>query len=316
MPGTLADLVQAQNSGYETGKGQAQPNGLGIFIKTMLAQQQKNLELSQEYGLKKGLVEEEAKARQKYPSPIEALVAQQLSGGMANAPATTEQEALNQIPKTDVPEDYNIKVETRSVRGIPQSIYRPEKKNVVSPAQQKELYTIRQTRMLLERNLEALQKNTEFQKFIGPGLVQRPGAFADISAQLGFAPKDFVTFKADVDKAFQKYRKEVTGVQAGYAELQWLAPDLPKTTDISNNFIAKTHSSIDQLKKAEEELINIWSQSGLAAGKLRENVNPNVSNQSNQSQQLDETTALAILEEAGGDVDTATRIAKERGYQL
>jgi hypothetical protein len=316
MPGTLADLVQAQNSGYDTGKQQAQPNALGLFIRTMLATQQKNRDLTQEYGLKKQNLEEEAKLKQKYPSPLEALISQQLGGGMPNAPATTEQAAIEQIPKTDTPEDYNIKVETRSVRGIPQSIYRPEKKNVVSAAQQKELYTIRQTRMLLERNLEQLQSNPEFMKFIGPGLVTRPGAFADIAAQFGGAPKNFVTFKADVDKAFQKYRKEVTGVQAGYAELQWLAPDLPKTTDTSANFIAKTNSSIEQLKKSEEELINLWSNSGLASGKLRENINSSYTKPQKQNVQLDEETALSILEEVGGDRNEAEKIARERGYQF
>jgi hypothetical protein len=64
MPTTqLADLVQAQNSGYETGKGQAQPNAIGLFIRTMLATKQKNLEMQQEYGLKKELIGEEQRAK-------------------------------------------------------------------------------------------------------------------------------------------------------------------------------------------------------------------------------------------------------------
>jgi hypothetical protein len=65
MPTNLADLVQAQNSGYDTGKQQAQPNALGLFIRTMLATQQKNREMTQEYGLKKELIGEEASAKAK-----------------------------------------------------------------------------------------------------------------------------------------------------------------------------------------------------------------------------------------------------------
>jgi len=63
MPNTLADFVQAQNTGYETGQKQASPNALGLFIRTMLATQQKNIEQDREYGMKVGLAKEEAKAK-------------------------------------------------------------------------------------------------------------------------------------------------------------------------------------------------------------------------------------------------------------
>jgi len=59
----LADFVTAQNTGYETGQKQASPNALGMFIRTMLATQQKNIEQDREYGMKVGLAKEEAKAK-------------------------------------------------------------------------------------------------------------------------------------------------------------------------------------------------------------------------------------------------------------
>ncbi len=320
----LADFSRASALGFEQGQQmQEGQNPLGTFVRSMLAdyKQKKAMESEygmktalnqQEYGMKKDLAVEEAKLRQQFPSPFEALMAKQMSGDMGNAPASTEEEAKAQIPSGENPEDYNLKVETRSLRGIPQSIYRPEKKPLVQPAQQKELNQIRQTRILLERNLDKLKNNPQFQKFIGPGIVQRPGAMADVIAQMGGAPKDFVTFKADVDKAFQKYRKEVTGVQAGYPELQWLAPDLPKTTDTSDNFISKTESSIEQLKQAEEQLYDTWNKAGFSTGKLREGTKGNLIQE--QSKQLDESTARSILQEAGGDRIKARELAKKRGY--
>ena len=46
MSNQLADFVQAKNTGYETGQKQASPNALGMFIRTMLEQKQKNMEMT------------------------------------------------------------------------------------------------------------------------------------------------------------------------------------------------------------------------------------------------------------------------------
>ena len=56
----------------------------------------------------------------------------------------------------------------------------------------------------LKKNVDFLENNPKIKEFIGPGLVQRPGTIADILTQLGMSPKEFATFKADVDKTFQK----------------------------------------------------------------------------------------------------------------
>lgn len=321
MPNQLADFVSAQNTGYETGKGQAQPNAIGLFIRTMLATKQKNLEMQQEYGLKKDLVEEEAKARQKYPSPIESLIAKQLGGGengsgITNAPASTSEEALKQIPTGDVPEDYITKVETRSVRGIPQTIYRPERKAKVPREDLSLIKDLDVNISDLESNLQFLKDNPQVKEFLGPGLVQRPGAFADIAAQLGASPKDFPTFKAKSDLAFQKYRKWITGVQAGYPELQWIVVDYPKPTDVPEVYLSKANSAIEGMRRNKEIYLDYLSKNNYATGNLK-SMRTNQSSTNNSTKAiLDETTALEIMREANGDKNEARRIAKERGYQI
>lgn len=310
MPNQLADFVTAQNTGYETGQKQASPNALGLFIRTMLATQQKNLEMDREYGLKKELVQEEAKARQKYPSPIEALIAKQLGGnGIENAPASTSEEALKQIPTGDVPEDYITKVETRSVRGIPQTIYRPERKAKVPREDLSLIKDLDVNTSDLESNLQFIESNPKIKEFLGPGLVQRPGAFADIATQVGFAPKDFATFKAKSDLAFQKYRKWVTGVQAGYPELQWIVVDYPKPTDRADVYISKANSAIEGMKRNKDIYLDYLSKNNYAVGSFKQP-------KQNTYNSLDEETAMSILDEAKGDKVEARRIAKERGYQI
>jgi hypothetical protein len=93
MAGTLADLVQAQNSGYETGKGQAQPNGLGLFIRTMLAEQQKNKQLMQETEAKKELIQTEYDIKYKSPQGVAELAKTQAEGGLKGQELTLKQEA-------------------------------------------------------------------------------------------------------------------------------------------------------------------------------------------------------------------------------
>jgi hypothetical protein len=271
------------------------------IAKLALEKRMKDEQFNKELGAKKDLMAEEYRLKSKYPDPMTAIIMKSmgLTGGNNEStdnsnlsiPATTPEEAINRLPKGEFPEDYKIKSESRSLKGIPMQIYTPEKKPLVQPSQQKELNQIKQARILLERNMETLNKNPQIKKFIGPGLVQRPGAMADIIGQLGGSPKDFVTFKADVDKAFQKYRKEITGVQAGYPELQWLAPDLPKTTDTAENFISKTVSAIEQFKMAENQLLDVWGKAGMAVGKLKETSKVKMTSPDGKIWELDQSEA-------------------------
>ena len=93
MPNQLADLVSAQNTGYETGKGQASPNALGLFIRTMLATQQKSRELVQEYGLKKENIQAEYDIKSKSPQGIAELAKTQAEGSLKGQELQLKQEA-------------------------------------------------------------------------------------------------------------------------------------------------------------------------------------------------------------------------------
>ena len=73
----LADFVSAQNIGYESGAKQAQPNGLGMFIRTMLAEQQRNKAIVEEYGQRKELAQTEATAKTNAEvSSIQSIIGQ------------------------------------------------------------------------------------------------------------------------------------------------------------------------------------------------------------------------------------------------
>jgi hypothetical protein len=94
MPNSqLADFVQASNSGYETGKQQASSNALGLFIRTMLATQQKSRELVQEYGLKKENIQTEYDIKSKSPQGIAELAKTQAEGGLKSQELAVKQEA-------------------------------------------------------------------------------------------------------------------------------------------------------------------------------------------------------------------------------
>ena len=78
----LADFVQAQNTGYETGQKQASPNALGMFIRIMLAQKQKNMDLNQEYRMRKDLAQTENKIKSESPQGVAELAKTQAEGGL------------------------------------------------------------------------------------------------------------------------------------------------------------------------------------------------------------------------------------------
>lgn len=93
MANELADLVQAQNSGYETGQKQASPNALGLFIRTMLAQQQKNIDLQQETGAKKELLQTEYNIKSNSPLGIAELSKTQAESGLKSQELKLKEEA-------------------------------------------------------------------------------------------------------------------------------------------------------------------------------------------------------------------------------
>ena len=97
----LADFITAQNSGYETGKQQATGNALGMFIRTMLAQKQKNLDLQQEYGMKEQLLKTGEKIKSESPQGIAELAKTQAEGGLKSQELKLKEEAKTKYDAGD-----------------------------------------------------------------------------------------------------------------------------------------------------------------------------------------------------------------------
>lgn len=180
----------------------------------------------------------------------------------------TPEEALTKIPKGESPDDYLPQPKIRKVGSETKEIYIAEKKQKVPVKQLDDL-------RLLGINASDLARNLEVKKTkgidTGPSLLNRPGTIADILGNIT-NKKDLLSFKAEVDKAFQKYRKETTGVQAGYKELNWLAPDFPKVTDEDDVFIQKSEDAINTVKKNQEMFLDYLQDNGYAVEKLRKNI--------------------------------------------
>jgi hypothetical protein len=102
---------------------------------------------------------------------------------------------------------------------------------------------------------------------IGPGFDTRPGAISDMLGQLKGA--EFASLKADIGRNFQSYRKWVTGVAAGYPELNMLAPNYPKMTDANDVFLQKSLDVMKDIERQREILIDHYSKGGYAVSKLR-----------------------------------------------
>lgn len=185
-----------------------------------------------------------------------------------SAVSLTPEESLTKISQGEDPEDYIPKPMVRKVNNEATEIYLAEKKQKV-PA--KQLDDLR----LLGINASDLSRNLEMKKIkgidTGPSIINRPGVIADIIGNLQ-GKKDLLSFKAEVDKAFQKYRKETTGVQAGYKELNWLAPDFPKVTDEDAVFIQKSEDAINTVKINQEMFLDYLKDNGYAVGKLRKSI--------------------------------------------
>jgi hypothetical protein len=175
------------------------------------------------------------------------------------------------IPKGEHQEDWYLKPEMRSMRGVPTQVEIPTRKNQVPREDLALIKDLDVNISDLQSNLKFLEDNPKIKEFLGPGLAQRPGTIADIVTQMGFAPKDWATFKSKTDLAFQKYRKWVTGVQAGYPELQWIVVDYPKPTDTFENYASKALSAMEGMARNKEIYLDYLSKNNYAVGKLRDN---------------------------------------------
>jgi flavin-binding protein dodecin len=173
------------------------------------------------------------------------------------------------------PNDFVVKPMVRNVAGIPQTIYTPElKKELPGPAT-KEFSSMAKTAKALNDNLKMLSKNKDsFEKemnYFNPK-AKRGGTFwgnvGSMMMKLDPNSKEFATFRAETDKAFQTYRKETTGAQAALAELGWLAPDFPEADDNPELYKHKAIEAIKRINEGQYMYLDQLSNSGFRTSSL------------------------------------------------
>ncbi|MBU2052574.1 hypothetical protein KKH13_05195 [Patescibacteria group bacterium] len=98
--------------------------------------------------------------------------------------------------------------------------------------------------------------------FIGNTALQLEGLMntSDVS--------EFASFKSGTEQLFQQYRKYITGVQAGFPELQMLQPIFPVSTDPPSNYISKAVQALETMKTNEDTLIDYEKKRGYQMGEL------------------------------------------------
>jgi hypothetical protein len=178
--------------------------------------------------------------------------------------------------KLDIPEDeredYQVKVDTESIRGIKTQKLGLERKQRLPASELADIGRIRDGNKILN-DIKVTLENFGLQ--MGPGFSTRPGAIADLLAQSKGA--NFSALKAKIGRAFQKYRKAVTGVAAGYPELNMLAPNYIKATDTNDVLIQKALDILKEGQDNEEILLDTFSKGGYAVSQLRKKSNKNMS---------------------------------------
>jgi hypothetical protein len=185
-------------------------------------------------------------------------------------------EAINQtgeVPKSEdllagIPEDevddYLIKPVKQTIRGMVNTVPILERKKTLPAKQLEDLGAFENTQQDLSAVVERL-KSSGLQ--LGPGFSTRPGAISDMLGQM--KGPEFAALKSDIGRNFQTYRKWVTGVAAGYPELNMLAPNYPKATDANDIFIQKSVDVMKDIERNREIMLDHFSKGGYAVSKLR-----------------------------------------------
>ena len=170
------------------------------------------------------------------------------------------------------PEDYAIKQKVVMVRGIPTIQEVPELKPPLPSGQEKAYRGILNTELAMMQNVEMLAKNPNIEKLMGPLRPEAQkggnpyGDLGNVLLKLDPKKKEFAVFKAETDKTFQTFRKETTGAQAALAELGWLAPDYPETSDNPALYKEKAAVALQRMAEAKDLLKNYWGQNYRMSG--------------------------------------------------
>lgn len=117
------------------------------------------------------------------------------------------------------------------------------------------------------------QMANEMKDMLGPTKFSAySGSFQDLAAQLK-DPK-FAGLKAEIDKAFQLYRKETTGAQASDKELQMLKPNLPQASDTAEAFFTKLENTIAGTKRARRYYLESFEKAAYDVSGFQEEETP------------------------------------------
>lgn len=175
----------------------------------------------------------------------------------------SEAQKLENIPEQER-DDYVIKPVQQKIRGVVTTVPVIERKKTLSASKLEELGGLENSRRDLESVIDRLKKSG---LQLGPGFSTPPGVISDMLGQM--KGKEFASIKSDIGRNFQLYRKWATGVAAGYPELNMLAPNYPKATDINEVFIQKTLDVMKDIERQKEILLDYYSKGGYAVSQLR-----------------------------------------------
>jgi hypothetical protein len=204
-----------------------------------------------------------------------------VQGSAPGAPQGSEIQAIAEQMGVD-PEDLYMKPTVVRHMGKAKVIPTPELKQPLGPKETSHILSTRQIHKSLKDNMNLMTDDVKSR--MGPLLagkisaVKGPVGSTVTALQSMGGDKNaakFETFKAEVDKTFQAFRKDVTGAQAALKELGWLEPDYPRGTDPPDVFIDKTNEALKRFEEAEQLLLNLYSQKGSRVGDLRKgSLNP------------------------------------------
>lgn len=171
------------------------------------------------------------------------------------------------------PSDLILKPQTRTMRGVPMIINVPELKPALGATETNNVQSLRKVASTLAANMKMIDPSIE-KKMSFLNLGAHRGGLANAVSKVNEMAGDkdepkFATFKAEVDKAFQQYRKETTGAAAALAELGWIAPDLPEASDSKKRFVEKTITAIQRFAEGEKLLLDTYGQRGSRISELK-----------------------------------------------
>lgn len=170
-------------------------------------------------------------------------------------------------------EDYQMNPTVNRYKGMTNVVNTPELKPPLDSKSTSQITDLRSMHQNMTKNLKMMTPGV--MKFMNPldpraqrggwgsEALKIQGALGDKDAQ------DFSTFKAETDKMFQAFRKDVTGAQAALKELGWIAPDFPEPNDPPALYMKKAKEALKRVQDGETLLLDTYSQRGFRVGELR-----------------------------------------------